>query len=130
MKFFKFVMAAILLLCISLPSYAEPDRTLSVSMTKTVTLPKEGPEYPEKNDRGRRQPSMQTECTIDSASGVQFVYGETPEFVSYEILDVTGTIAAAFGDAVSFIETLFTLTGEYQLRLVTDENEYVGWVML
>lgn len=130
MKTIKFLMAAILMLCMALPSYAETDRTITVSMTKTETSQKEGPEYPEKNDRGRRQPAIRVECVIDATSGVEFVYGETPEFVSYEICDTEGATVASFGDETSFIEVLFTMTGEYQLRLVSADYEYVGWVML
>lgn len=130
MKILKFMMVAIMMLWLALPSQAVADQSVTVSMTKSTTNKKEGPEYPEKNDRGRRQPAMSIECVIDATAGIEFAYGETPEFVIYEICDNTGMTVASFTEEESFISTLFSLSGEYQLRLVCDDYIYQGWVIL
>lgn len=130
MKILKFMMVAIMMLWLALPSQAVADQSVTVSMTKSTTNKKEGPEYPEKNDRGRRQPAMPIVCVIDATSGITFTDAETPEFVIYEICDNSGMTFASFADEESFISTLFSLSGEYQLRLVSDDYIYQGWIML
>lgn len=101
--------------------------TYTVAMKKVVA---EVPDDIEESDYGHRSAPMPTECVIDATSGITFTDAETPEFVIYEICDNTGMTVASFTEEESFISTLFSLSGEYQLRLVCDDYIYQGWVIL
>lgn len=101
--------------------------TYTVAMKKVVA---EVPDDIEESDYGHRSAPVPTECVIDATSGITFTDADAPEFVSYDILDTTGMTVASFADEESFISTLFSLSGEYQLRLVSDDYIYQGWIML
>lgn len=120
----KFFCAAALLATSLTPVFAETSRSIGMTMKQYTNSI-----YVEEEEPGRRTPTRRLDCTI-TEDGIFFTDAETPEFVSYDILDTAGMTVATFADEESFISTLFSLSGEYQLRLVSDNYIYVGWVKL
>lgn len=126
-------MAAFLMLSCVHYSFAG-DRSISVHVTatqiQTGTTTYPDPEYPEKDEYGQRKPVRHITCTIDSASGIEFIGQVTPDFILYEIYDINNVCTGAYGDEAEFIGALFSLTGEYRISLSTAEASYTGYVML
>lgn len=79
--------------------------------------------------QGNRKKPLPLHCTI-SEYGISYQAIEAPEVLFYEIYDLNGDCVAFFGDEISFVEYLFTLSGEYQLRFTTPNYEFVGYVLI
>lgn len=88
------------------------------------------PGYEEEGNTGERRPGKKLDCTIDPQKGVQFLSGETPDFILYEIYDSGNICVGAYGDEAAFIDALFSLTGEYRISLSTVYVTYSGYVVL
>lgn len=89
-----------------------------------------------KQDPGRstpikpRIPSVKAECII-SIPEQQITTDIPSEILSYELWDTDGeTIEVAFSDEENMTQYLSGVVGEYQLRLVTDEYIYIGYLYL
>lgn len=52
--------------------------------------------------------------------------GSNPDIINYEIKDADNNPVAVTGDEADFIQTLFSLMGEYVIQLRTDECVYYG----
>lgn len=50
--------------------------------------------------------------------------------ISYEVLEANEEEYYSFCDESSFISTLFTLSGDYQIRFVTDDFVYEGYISI
>ena len=85
-------------------------------------------EHNEYEEKGHRTPPRDVQCTIDAAAGIQFVGMEKLEILTFEIYDLSGACVAVFGDEDSFLDFLFAQSGEYQIRLVTANWAYVGYI--
>ncbi len=106
-------------------SAAYPYITHTVVMRPYVM---ENPENPEEGDPYIRIPGAPVQCTIDATAGIQFVGMEKPEILTFELYDLSGACMAVFGDEDSFLDFLFAQSGEYQIRLVTANWAYVGYI--
>lgn len=73
-----------------------------------------------------RMPTRPILCSISIEDGVSFDDGSNPEIISYEIKDADNNPIAITGDEADFIQTLFSLTGEYVIQFRTDECVYYG----
>ena len=99
----------------------------------TVTLMKvaaEETDHPHINDtpRGQRIPSCPIECTISQDSGVT-IYDCPDEIVSYEIWDAEGnTCLSQYSDESDFLNDLFSLTGDFQIRFNSSDYTYIGYL--
>lgn len=135
-KPFKTVMALLMVITSELSVQAignvpNPNVYVTTSMQiKTNGESDTDPYHREENDRGNRAPSRPITCTIDSASGIEFIGQETPDFILYEIYDSNNVCTGAYGDEAEFINVLFSLTGEYFISLSTAEASYIGYVTL
>ena len=127
-KSIKFIFAILLLHVVCIASYAG---NYSMQLTLRPTVPST-PSYPHKeNNRGNRKPGLPLACTFDSERGIEFVGQETPDFTLYEIYVTDTECIYASGDEFEFIESLFSLTGQYQICLTTaDGVTYAGYVQL
>ena len=77
---------------------------------------------------GHRLPSRPIECTISQDSGVT-IYDCPDEIVSYEIWDADGnTCLSLCTDESDFLNDLFSLTGDFQIRLKTSDYTYIGYL--
>ena len=88
------------------------------------------PEYPNKNEHGNRVPGQQEECFVSKTAGLKFVYSKTPEFLCYEIYDLSGNLLSVYFDEKSFLQVLFSLSGRYRINLTDEDCIYTGLVNL
>lgn len=86
--------------------------------------PKERPAHPD------RLPSQRIGGIVSLAEGVCINGVDTGEITLFEIYDPEGMIVASFVDEHSFVDYLFTLEGEYQLRFLTSDMAFTGWIEL
>ncbi len=77
-----------------------------------------------------RMPTRPILCSISVEDGVTFDDGTNPDIISYEITDVDNNTVAVTGDEADFIQTLFTLMGEYQILFRTDDYVYYGGICI
>ncbi|MDE6008921.1 MAG: hypothetical protein K2G90_06900 [Muribaculaceae bacterium] len=96
----------------------EDNETLST----TLTLKNPDPE------RGQRMPSLLLFCSISKVGGIQISGIENAEIVSFEILDAYGNTVALLQDEPSFIETIFSLNGEYRVVFRLHNCILFGWI--
>lgn len=78
--------------------------------------------------KGVRLPSRKVECHISSDGLVEVSSIDVKEILTFEIYDGTGICIGSFGDSLSFTETLFSLSGVFEIRFVTQENILRGYV--
>lgn len=80
-------------------------------------------------DKWHRMPAY-IPCTIDFAAGTIESGIESP-ILSYELWDEDGVdMLISFGSPQEFTHYVSTLTGSYQLRLVTEDYLYIGYLEL
>lgn len=84
----------------------------------------------ESRENYHRMPTRPILCSISVEDGVSFDDGSNPEIISYEIKDADNNPIAITGDEADFIQTLFSLTGEYVIQFRTDEYVYYGGVCI
>jgi hypothetical protein len=84
------------------------------------------PKPDESKDVRHRMPSRPILCSISIEDGVSFDDSTNPDIISYEIKDADNNPIAVTGDEADFIQTLFSLSGEYVIQFRTDEYIYYG----
>lgn len=84
----------------------------------------------ERPGKGERVPSQRIGGIISLAEGVCINGVDTGEITLFEIYDSEGMIVASFVDELSFVDYLFTLEGEYQLRFLISDMAFIGWIEL
>lgn len=97
------------------------------------TLSKVDPKYKDIPSKGQRTPSMPIAYTITEEGGLQIMSSSisTEDIIEFEICDIeSNDCIYSFSDEQTFIETLFTLSGEYQIRLITSDCELIGDITL
>lgn len=77
-----------------------------------------------------RMPTRPILCSISVDDGVSFADGSNPDIISYEIKDADNNPVAVTGDEADFIQTLFSLTGEYVIQFRTDQYVYCGSICI
>lgn len=85
---------------------------------------------PSRPGKGERVPSQRIGGIISLAEGVRINGVDTGDITLFEIYDPEGLIMASFVDEQSFVEYLFTLEGKYQLRFLTSDMAFIGWIEL
>ena len=85
---------------------------------------------PSRPGKGERVPSQRIGGIISLAEGVRINDVDTGDITLFEIYDPEGLIMASFVDEQSFVEYLFTLEGKYQLRFLTSDMAFTGWIEL
>lgn len=76
-----------------------------------------------------RIPGSPIPCIIDE-NGVIFQMDTTPEIIGYEIYDSESVLIYSVGDEEDFIQTLFSLSGNYTVVFRTQEYAYIGSIEL
>ena len=126
MKRFKLVFVTLAML---LSFYAVPAVAQSVYILPVIKVP--STLEPQKNDLpeyGKRIPSRPIECTISQDSGVT-IYDCPDEIVSYEIWDADGNSCLTLcSEESDFLNDLFSLTGDFQIRFNSSDYTYVGYL--
>lgn len=100
--------------------------SIQVKLLSYSTVGDSEPKYDENPNNHHRMPSRPILCSISIEDGVSFNDGSNPDIISYEIKDADNNPIAVTGDETDFIQTLFSLTGEYVIQFRTDEYIYYG----
>lgn len=80
--------------------------------------------------KGKRIPSRPIHCKLIERNGIIFQSPFAQDILSYEILDIYGNHITSSTDESDFIEFVFSLTGEYEVWLLTDEYIFKGYLNL
>ncbi|MDE5976491.1 MAG: hypothetical protein K2G69_08075 [Muribaculaceae bacterium] len=75
-----------------------------------------------------RIPSQPHHCHIGQTGGIVIGGVDSSEILSFEIRDTYGNTVAILADEASFIETLFSLSGEYRLIFRLPGRTLAGWI--
>lgn len=78
--------------------------------------------------RGQRIPAAPVLCTISKTDGVQIAGIDNSEIESFEIRDGYGNTVAILSEEASFVETLFSLKGEYRVIFRLSDRSLAGWI--
>lgn len=77
-----------------------------------------------------RLPQQTVPCSIDSNTGVRLMGEGDVEIISYEVWEIGGMCISEFGNEEDFLEILFKLSGDYEVRFITAEFTYIGIITL
>ncbi|MDE6793074.1 MAG: hypothetical protein K2J48_08340 [Muribaculaceae bacterium] len=75
-----------------------------------------------------RCPAAPLFCSISKVGGIQISGIDSAEIVCFEILDAYGHTVALLQDEPSFIETIFSLNGEYRIVFRLQNKILSGWI--
>ncbi len=100
--------------------------SVQVSLLSYSTTSEYEPKPDDDKKNHHRTPSRPIPCSISVEDGVSFDDGSNPDIISYEIKDADNNPIAVTGDEADFIQTLFSLSGEYVIQFRTDEYIYYG----
>lgn len=128
----NFIRKLIVLLMLLSPIFAAAAQTSqSVSLYKVFSSDIDDDEI-EVPVKRHRLPSAPIECVITSDGiCVHDSSVNLAEAISYEIWDAESEwCVASFSDEFSFIESLFAMSGEFQIRIVFSDYELVGNVCI
>ena len=126
MKTRRFLTLVSMLLACAVAFASGPGQSVDVNLSSSPVTGQE-PEHDENTKNRHRLPSRHIPCVISEA-GVSFRMDCPPEILVYEIADTDGNVIATCGDEASFVQTLFSLTGEYTVVFTTAEYVYYGCV--
>lgn len=104
-------------------------QSVQVNLFAKPVVTGEEPKHEEGTDIMHRQPSRLISCIIDE-TGVTFLMDCEPEIINYDIYDAEGVLIVSFGDEEAFIQTLFSLSGDYTVAFSTAEYVYTGYVSI
>lgn len=104
-------------------------QSVQVNLFAKPVATDEEPEHDDNTSTKHRLPSCPIPCTIDE-NGVTFQMDSEPEIINYDIYDAEGVLIASFGDEEAFIQTLFSLSGDYTVAFTTAEYVYTGYVSI
>lgn len=99
----------------------------------TTTGPDDSDEEPKLTPffpRKERCPAVPLFCSISRVDGIQISGVDNADIVSFEILDAYGNTIALLQDEPSFIETIFSLNGEYRVVFRLNNQTLTGWIMI
>ena len=98
----------------------ENDETLSTTLT---------PENPDP-ERGQRMPNIPLFCSISRVGGIQISGIDNAEIVCFEILDAYGNTVAVLADETPFVDTLFSLKGDFRIGFRLSNKTLSGWLSI
>ena len=119
---------ALILACLLSPIQAIADNKTAY----TISMQRNSKEQPEHNmdldEEGRRMPARPVCCTISNTDGVS-ISGCEDEIITYELWDIDGENCIATSvDEMDFLAVLYSLTGEYTIKLTTFNYIYIGYI--
>ena len=105
-------------------SYSYEHDAISVSLAQSDN------EYREKPEKGHRTSPTYETCVIDF-SNFAIATERIPMIISYELWDGTGEeIVVSYPNDYDMVTFMSSLSGCYQLRLVTEDSTYIGYIEL
>ncbi|MBD5357582.1 MAG: hypothetical protein HDR88_11345 [Bacteroides sp.] len=122
----KFLLAVVLLLPHAITAAGNSS---IIYLVLTKTTPNKEPD----TQKRHRIPSLPIECIISQEEGIKILSGtiSKSEIISYEIweLESEGYLYSSC-DETSFVEMIFALEGDYQIRLITSDYELISNISL
>ena len=98
--------------------------------TPTTVALKELEDYTELPNKGNRTSPTYETCVIDF-SNFAIATERIPMIISYELWDGTGEeIVVSYPNDYDMVTFMSSLSGCYQLRLVTEDSTYIGYIEL
>lgn len=125
----KRLLALLSFMTMWITSFGNPYAGYEMVCSLYATQPDRNNENPEDPPLRRRTPSAPILCAISEARGIEFLSGIKPEILYYEIHDSEG-MSLTFAEEDSFIQLLFSMSGELKIVIVTPQWDYVGFVEL
>lgn len=125
----RIAFTAFVILMSVLSSSGSPVMDPTVIHFPVIPVPKEEEPIIPNPPIKHRLPSRMLTVSI-SSDGSILIDGIAEEILTYEILDEQESTMGIFYDSLSFTATLFSLQGDYEIRLVTDEYIYTGYVWM
>ena len=108
-----------------LGAYAQADSSVAIPMKETAP-----PVKTDKPRKGNRMPAHQETCVVDFTT-MNIRSTLSNEIISYELWDENGEYAVMVCiDDTDMVGFMCTLTGNYQLHLVTADTSYMGYIEL
>ena len=104
-------------------AYAVNDGIYHLTMVKIDTRGNKNPD----NRHGQRSKERPITGEI-TTSGVNISGIEISDIISFEIYDQSGTCLGIYSDEMDFVNALFSLSGEFEIVFVTNDDIYVGIV--
>lgn len=95
-----------------------------------VSLNEDGRDKPEENPWGLRIPAVPLTSTIDF-DALSIISDRLPMVLSYELWDESGdTMLVSYSNDFDMVSFMSSLTGCYQLRLLSADSTYLGYIEL
>ena len=105
-------------------------QTLAASGSTDITLQAEQPDEHKVPLKGHRMPSTQYICTIDF-NNYRIETTIPYDIIAYELWNEDGAgMSASYSTDYEIVEFMDGLSGEYQLRIVTTQHAYTGYLEL
>ncbi|MDE5976798.1 MAG: hypothetical protein K2G69_09635, partial [Muribaculaceae bacterium] len=86
--------------------------------------------YVEPDPSRKKTPSAPVMVNVSAKDGLSIPGVDSSEILSFEIRDAYGNTVAILTDEDSFIETLFSLSGEYRLIFRLPGRTLAGWICI
>lgn len=85
--------------------------------------------HPDSDHDGNRTQVRPIRCTISVDNGIQCDVDFNDIIIIYEIwCEDTDICIASYTDQLQFVQNLFSFPGNYKIRLVTDDCNYIGYI--
>lgn len=126
--FFKWIILGLSLLSSLCASALSSSYTISVSKVAITG----DPDRIKDPDRSRRIPSVPIECLI-SPEGIELKNTSvtSSDILFFEIWDSKSEFCmGSFATESDFVSTLLSMSGDYQIRFVTEDYELTGYISL
>ncbi|MDE5790135.1 MAG: hypothetical protein K2H96_02755 [Muribaculaceae bacterium] len=117
--------ALILIIGLGINAKAQQDSSQVI-----VSLTEENKDIPIENPWGLRMPPAPTSCIVDFTN-LSITSDRLPMVLSYELWDETGeTMIILYSNDYDMVTFMASLSGCYQLKLISEDNTYIGYIEL
>jgi len=114
------------------PEYEEGDTVplgFDIGFNMTASKPSDESED-EDTTRGCRAPSKPISCHISESTGVVIPGVDKSDIISFEVYNENGICLASLTEESEFISFLFSLSEPVEIRIITDQYIYHGYISL
>lgn len=126
-KFFTIVASMFLSLSFGEAFASNYTLSYSINLIKTYNDEPNHSSCPQ-TTKGRRSPQMPIPCIVSEAEGITVAIDEA-DILAYEIWDAEGSACvASYVEGSDAATHLLSTPGEYQLRIITNEYSYIGYI--
>lgn len=118
-----------MMLAVFLPLTSSAASESSYVVTLQQETPEPDPEHDKNpNNKGHRMPAMPIMIVI-TPEGIQSPL-TADDIIYYELWSEDDTCLISVADEASFIDSLYSLSGEFMIRIITTEKSYIGYLSI